>query len=49
MRIHLDNGPDRKMSVADSFPEGALPPQLLAIRGAHCFVLKNRQEGQGRK
>ena len=40
MRIHLDNGPDRKMSVADSFPEGALPPQLLAIRGRTVLCLK---------
>jgi hypothetical protein len=40
MRIHLDNGPDRRMSVADSFPEGALPPQLLAIRGRTVLCLK---------
>ena len=33
-RVHLDCVPDHKQSIAESFPEGSVPPQLLAIRGA---------------
>ena len=40
MRVHLDHGPDRKQSIADSFPEGSVPPQLLAIRGHEALCLK---------
>jgi hypothetical protein len=40
MRIHLDHGPDHKQSIAESFREGLVPPQLLAIRGRDVLCLK---------
>jgi len=38
--VHLDCGPDHKQSIAESFPEGSVPPQLLAIRGRSALSLK---------
>ena len=40
MRVHLAHGPNHKQSIAESFPEGFLPPQLLAIRGRTALCLK---------
>jgi hypothetical protein len=40
MRVHLDDGPDRKQSVAGYFTEGSVPPQILAIRGHDGLCLK---------
>ena len=40
VRVHLDHGPDHKQSIAESFPEGSVPPQLLAIRGRSALCLK---------
>ena len=40
MRVHLDDGPDRKQTVAEFFPEGSVPPQILAIRGHDALCLK---------
>ena len=40
MRVHLDDGPDRKQSVAEFFAEASLPPQLSAIRGHDALCLK---------
>jgi hypothetical protein len=40
LKVHLEHGPDRKHSIAKSFPEGAVPPQLLAIRGRNALCLK---------
>jgi hypothetical protein len=40
MKVHLDHGPDHKQSIAESFPGGSMPPQLLAIRGHNALCLK---------
>ena len=40
MRVHLDDGPDRKQTVAEFFSEGSVPPQILAIRGHDALCLK---------
>ena len=40
MKVHLDHGPDHKQSIAESFPGGSMPPQLLAIRGRNALCLK---------
>jgi hypothetical protein len=40
MKVHLAHGPDHKQSIAESFHEGSLPPQLLAIRGRNALCLK---------
>jgi hypothetical protein len=40
MRVHLDDGPDRKQTVAEFFAEASVPPQLLAIRGHDALCLK---------
>ena len=40
VRVHLDHGPDQKQSIAESFAEGSVPPQLLAIRGRDALCLK---------
>lgn len=40
VRVHLDHGPDHKQSIAESFPEDSVPPQLLAIRGRSALCLK---------
>jgi len=40
MKVHLAHGPDHKQSITESFPEGSLPPQLLAIRERNALCLK---------
>jgi hypothetical protein len=40
MKVHLAHGPDHKQSIAKSFPDGIVPPQLLAIRGRNALCLK---------
>ena len=40
MKVHLDHGPDHKQSVAKTFPDGIVPPQLLAIQGRNALCLK---------
>lgn len=40
IKIHLENGPDRKQSVAESFGAGPMPPQVLAIKGRSVLCLK---------
>jgi hypothetical protein len=40
MRVHLDHGPDCKQSIAESFREGPMPPQLSAVRGHNALCLK---------
>ena len=40
MRVHLDDGPDRKQTVAELFPDGSVPPQISAIRGRDALCLK---------
>jgi len=40
LKVHLDYGPDRKQSLAESFSEGDVPPQLLAIRDHRALCLK---------
>ena len=40
MKVHLDRGPDHKQSIAESFPGGSMPPQLLAIQGRNALCLK---------
>jgi hypothetical protein len=40
LRIHLDDGPDRKESVAEFFRGRSMPPQVTTIRGRKVFCLK---------
>ena len=40
MRVNLADGPDRKQTVAEFFPGGFVPPQILAIRGHEGLCLK---------
>jgi hypothetical protein len=40
MKIHLDHGPDRKQSIAESFGTGPVPPQVQAIKGHNALCLK---------
>jgi hypothetical protein len=40
MKVHLAHGPDHKQSIAESFPGGSVPPQLLTIRGRNALCLK---------
>ena len=40
MKVHLAHGPNHKQSVAKSFPDGIVPPQLLGIRGRNALCLK---------
>ena len=40
MKVHLDHGPDHKQSIAKSFPDGFMRPQLLAIQGRNALCLK---------
>lgn len=52
LRLHIEDGPDRKQSIAESFSGRALPPQVKAIRwhNALCpqtgrkFPLENDSE-----
>ena len=32
LRLHIDEGPDRKQSIAESFRGRSLPPQVKSIR-----------------
>jgi len=32
LRLHIDDGPNRKQSIADSFRGRIVPPQVAAIR-----------------
>jgi hypothetical protein len=40
IRIHLENGPVDKQSLADTFQEGPMPPQVSAIEGHKTLCLK---------
>jgi hypothetical protein len=40
MRIHLDDGPDGKQSIAELFRDRAIPPQVAAITGHKVLCLK---------
>ena len=40
MKVHLDDGPDRKQSLAEYFNGRSIPPQVLAIRGHNALCLK---------
>jgi len=46
MRIHLDDGPDGKRSIAEWFRERAVPPQVAAIRGHKVLCLKSGRHFQ---
>jgi len=37
MKVHLAHGPNHKQSIAKSFPDGIVPPQLLGIRGRNAL------------
>jgi hypothetical protein len=41
MKIHLDEGPDRKQSIAESFRVRPMPPQVLALKGHNALCLKS--------
>ena len=40
IRIHLENGPVYKQSIADTFPVEPVPPQVSAIEGHKTLCLK---------
>ena len=40
MKIHLERGPDRKMSAAEYFGEGSIPPQVAALRHHNALCLR---------
>jgi hypothetical protein len=40
IRVHLDNGPLEKQSIAATFPGTTRPPQLQAIDGHKTLCLK---------
>jgi hypothetical protein len=40
IRIHLDNGPLEKQSIAETYPGATRPPQLQAIDGHKTLCLK---------
>ena len=44
IKVHLDHGPDRKQSLAESFDMAGVPPQLLAIRDHKALCLKTGQK-----
>jgi hypothetical protein len=41
IKIHLDEGPERKQSVAELYGDQAAPPQVAAIRGHKGLCLKS--------
>jgi hypothetical protein len=40
MKIHLDHGPERKQSIAESFPGRSMPPQVMALKGHKALCLR---------
>lgn len=40
MKIHLDQGPDRKQSVAEFFRGRAAPPQVMSLQGHKALCLR---------
>jgi len=41
IKIHLDEGPEGKQSIAELFHDRAAPPQVAAIRGHKGLCLKS--------
>lgn len=39
-KIHLNQGPDRKQSLAEFFGGRAMPPQASSLQGHNVFCLK---------
>jgi hypothetical protein len=37
LRLHIEDGPDHKQSIADSFRGRSVPPQVKAIRWLHAL------------
>ena len=40
MKIHLDEGPDRKQSIAEYYRGGSMPPQVMCIQGHKALCLR---------
>lgn len=40
MKIHLDQGPDHKQSVAEFFRGRSMPPQVMSIQGHKALCLR---------
>jgi hypothetical protein len=40
LKIHLNDGPDHKQSIAAFFRGRSMPPQVTAIQGHKAFCLK---------
>ena len=40
LRLHIDDGPDRKQSIADLFHGRSVPPQIKAIRSHQALCPK---------
>ena len=46
MKIHLDEGPDHKQSVAESFQGRSIPPQVTALKGHKALCLRTGRKFQ---
>lgn len=40
LRLHIEEGPDRKQSIAELYNGRSVPPQVAAIRGHIAFCHK---------
>lgn len=40
MKIHLDQGPDRKQSIAEYYRGRSMPPQVTSIQGHKALCLR---------
>ena len=40
MKIHLDQGPDRKQSIAEFYRGRSMPPQVTSIQGHKALCLR---------
>ncbi len=46
VRIHVEDGPDCKQSIAKLFDGRSLPPQVAAVRGGAAFCHKTGRRFQ---
>jgi len=46
VKIYLEDGPDHKQSIAESFRTRPIPPQVLAIKGRNALCLKTGRKSK---
>lgn len=44
LRLHIQDGPDRKQSIAESFHGSSVPPQVAAIRWHNALCPKTGRQ-----